>query len=98
MEDICRPQPTSKKNRRSVLALPNSSSFSHWPLDLEAFAFIFSSISQFIRIVECYHLAILFNNSIAYSVKVTFRQDKYFFNYLCFYTFMSFSVQTKLNL
>ena len=61
-----RPKPTSKKNRHLVLAvasglnsrgtLLNSSSFSRWPHDLEAFAFCIhkSSFSQYIRIVGCH--------------------------------------------
>ena len=36
----------------------NSSSFSCWPRDLEAFAFCIH-ILQFLRIVGCYNLAIL---------------------------------------
>ena len=65
-------RPTSKKNRRLVLAVASGCTlmelFSILPPFLVGrmiwkhllFAFIFSTISQFIRIVGCCHLAILF--------------------------------------
>ena len=65
-------QPTSKKNRRLVLAVASGCTlvelFSILPPFLVGrmiwkrllFAFIFSTISQFIHIIGCYHLAILF--------------------------------------
>ena len=58
------------------------------------FVVLFYCISQLLRIVGCYYLAILLNFVLDHSVEVTFRQDKYFLTF-CF--FVSFSVQAYLH-
>ena len=79
-----RPRPTSKKNRRLVLAAASGCTlvdiFSIHPPFLVGhviwkrllFAFIFSAISPLIRTVGCYNYPFGLNNIIAYSVKVPF--------------------------
>ena len=100
--EAIRIRPTSKKNRHLVLAVASGCFLMElflicppfligcviWKRLL--FAFIFSTISQFIFIVllDLTISPFCLIYSIAYSVKVTFRQDKYFFNYLCFCEFL----------
>ena len=60
------------------------------------FVVIFYCISQPLLIVGCYFLAILLN-VLDHSVKVTFRQDKYFLTFLPFCEFLSSDLLARIH-
>ena len=62
------------------------------------FVVIFYLISQFLRIVGCYYLAICSINVLDYSVKVPFRQDKYFLTFLHFVSFLGSGLLVRVHL